>query len=84
MRRALKIYEAYLNQENIEMGAPIARTKWKLAQTLREIGGDTTEEVEKFEQEATTFLFASRAFLGSQNSGLCEVDFDNLVFYWSK
>lgn len=79
LEQALEIYTRYLRQKNVEMGASIARTKWKLAQVLIEHDKDGARVID-LEYDVIQYMRG----IGRTEETFTENDFDKLVFYWSK
>jgi hypothetical protein len=84
LRKALEIYESAWNKGNVMIGPSIARTRWKLAQTLRLMSSGNLEEADELEQQAAKFALERMGVDILDNRDTAEVTFDTAVFYWSR
>ncbi|KAI1422503.1 hypothetical protein F5Y12DRAFT_762389 [Xylaria sp. FL1777] len=84
LRKALSIYECSVNQGCLDMGGPIARTRWKLSTILKLIDAPDLEEIKRLEKAAESYAVEhlnSSLPLGKDEQ---EAFFDRLVLFWSR
>ncbi|KAI1385930.1 uncharacterized protein F4822DRAFT_445757 [Hypoxylon trugodes] len=84
LRKALEIYECSMNEGCLDMGASIARTRWKLASILKLVQGSDHEEIQRLEQMSTTYVVETLKLNPPADSHEMEGFYDSLVFFWSR